>query len=228
MAEALNGSERALIASAISAQEEERKRIAREIHDGPAQTLASLVFRIEIIQKLMDIDQEKARDELDRLKDALRLSLNDVRKIIYDLRPLVIEEEGLSTALEKYIDTWEEKSKISSQFSWKARKDERFPYEVENTLFRIVQESLTNVAKYSEATFVKVVLERESSGCRIMVEDNGKGFDLSQLDQNSKARPRFGLAGMRERVQLLGGIFSIDSAPEAGTKISISLPFNVN
>lgn len=217
-------SDKSIVAAAIVAQEEERRRIAREMHDGPAQALAGMVFRVEIIQKLMEFDKPRANEELERLKEALRASLNDVRKIIYDLRPLIIEQDGLASALEGHLRSWQDKSGVFARLEWSVPRSGRFSYEVETTLYRLVQEALTNVAKHAEASEVIVSVGRTPSCYTLLITDDGKGFDVAKQLESSPNKAKFGLSGMRERVQLLGGSMTIDSKTGAGTKVRVELP----
>ncbi|MEJ6950705.1 sensor histidine kinase [Natronospora cellulosivora (SeqCode)] len=202
----------------IQAQEEERKRLAREIHDGPAQSIANLVFRVELSQKLLDKDIDKARNELDELKDLIRLSMQDIRKIIYNLRPMSLDDLGLIPTLKKYIDNYTKESDIIIAFNVLGDQ-RRLSSTFEVTIFRLIQEALNNIFKHANASSGKIRLEYCPERVNILISDDGIGFDCSEIDED-----KYGLISMRERCNLLGGEISIKSAHDKGTIIKILLP----
>lgn len=206
----------------IKAQEEERKRVAREIHDGPAQTMANVVLRAEICEKLFEIDQKKVLMELKGLKEAVRTSLQDVRRIIFDLRPMVLDDLGLIPTLRRYAADFQERSGIITEFTLIGR-ERRFHPAVEVALFRMVQEALNNVQKHADSREVKIMAEIAKERVSIVIRDDGKGFDLRTV-LSDRSRESFGLESLRERVELLEGTMNIDTAPGKGTKLYISIP----
>lgn len=202
----------------IQAQEEERRRLARDIHDGPAQLIANLVFRVELTQKLLDKDLNKAKSELEELKNLIRLSMQDVRKIIYDLRPMSLDDLGLIPTLERYIDKYIGQTGIIIDFIVMGSK-RRLPNTYEVTIFRLVQEALNNIYKHAQATGGKVRIEFKNERINIMISDDGIGFDSGEVEED-----KYGLISMKERCELLGGAIEIKSAPNKGTVIKIVLP----
>lgn len=210
-----------MVVSIIRAQEEERRRVAREIHDGPAQTLANLALRIDVCQKLMDSDLQRARDEMEELKSQLRDSLQEVRRIIFDLRPLALDDLGLAPALRAYLDGVAARTGI--QASLKVLGEERrLAPAAEVTLFRLVQEAVSNVWKHAHAATVTVKVEFLPSRVRAVVEDDGMGFDVEAA--LGAGGEHFGLVGMRERVALLDGTLDISSQPGRGSRIAFAIP----
>jgi len=208
--------------SIIKAQEEERKRVAREIHDGPAQLLANIVMRAEYILKLMEVEPHSVKVELVRLQELVRQSLQDVRKIIFDLRPMVLDDLGLVPALHRYIDDYKKQFKINVEFVFFG-KQERLSPTVEVALFRVVQEALNNVHKHAHAHQVMVKMEQLSNKIAVSIRDDGGGFDIDAITK-SKHRECYGLINMRERTQILQGEFKITSSPGKGTVITIVIP----
>lgn len=206
----------------ILAQEEERKRVAREIHDGPAQSMANVVLRMEFCEKLIDMDVEKLRQELNELKDSVRNTLQDVRKIIFDLRPMALDDLGFVPAIRRYIADFEEKNLIPVKLSINGQ-EQRFHGALEIALFRLIQESLNNVKKHAKATEVTVSVKIETDYIKVAVKDNGKGFEIDKISDNHH-RDSFGLISMQERVELLGGEWDIKSAPGKGTNINFLVP----
>ena len=208
--------------SIIKAQEEERRRVAREIHDGPAQLLANVVLRIDICQRLAEQDPGRLRAELSELKELVRMSLQDVRKVIFDLRPMALDDLGLAPALRSYLGDFKEKTKIETELTMLGR-ERRLTPAFEVALFRLVQEALNNVAKHARANEVKVTVEFAANLISLRVRDNGRGFDTEQVRQAGRGS-RFGLISMRERAELLQGQFQVESAPGRGTTVSFSIP----
>lgn len=208
---------------AIRVQEEERRRLAREIHDGPAQLLNSVVLRIDVCQRLVETDPERLRDELQQLKALVRLSLQDVRKIIFDLRPMALDDLGLIPALRGYLKEYQARSGIETDLAT-CGSDHRFQPTFEVAIFRLVQEALSNVEKHAGAERVWVTME--CLGGRVVqltVKDDGAGFD-PDLVLSSTAGAKFGLLGMRERAELVGGTMTIQSAPGQGTELTFQFP----
>lgn len=209
----------------IKAQEEERQRVARDIHDGPAQMLSNVVLKAEICERLIDVDLDQARNELQNLKKIVRDSLQDVRKIIYNLRPMSLDDLGLIPTLQRYILTFQEESGISVSFITKGSEPE-LKSVISLTVFRIVQEALSNVAKHARANNAVTQLEFLEKNLKLYVYDDGIGFDTAKLnDRNEDITSGFGLVSMRERVELLGGDMRISSKPGKGTRLNIIIPF---
>jgi two-component system sensor histidine kinase DegS len=208
--------------SIIRAQEEERKRIAREIHDGPAQSMANIVMRTEYCIKLLDLNPEQVLGELLSLQNLVRLSLMDVRKIIFDLRPMVLDDLGLAPAIKRYLSNYKEQYGLRVEFLCFGQQ-RRLDSSVEVALFRIVQELVSNVHKHAQAKNAVVKIELLRKKINVHVKDDGIGFDLEQV-MSDKDREGYGLIGMRERVQLLSGDINITTAPGQGTSINLTIP----
>lgn len=207
----------------IKAQEEERRRLARDIHDGPAQLLNSVVLRINVCQKLFNTDPERLYEELNQLKDLVRLSLQDVRKIIFDLRPMALDDLGLVPALRAFLKDYQARTGIETDFA-SFGNERRYDSAWEVAIFRLVQEALSNVYKHAGATRVWVKIETAGGReIRASVKDDGAGFDPEKVMVTS-AGAKFGLVGMRERCELLGGSMEVLSAPGNGTKLNFVFP----
>ncbi len=210
----------------ILAQEEERKRVAREIHDGPAQSLANLVLRTEIAERFLEKDDKtNLRTELSDLKKQIREGLEEIRKIIFHLRPMALDDLGLVPTLRKFVQDFEERTRIRATFEM-AGREKRLPGAMEVAMFRLAQEAFTNVQKHARATFVSLRVAFTDDEVQMTIRDNGIGFRMQDESDGDgeKTQSKFGLMGMKERVELLQGSIHFDTAPGQGTIINISLP----
>jgi len=212
----------------IEAQEEERQRVAREIHDGPAQTMSNVVIKAEICERMMDVDLQRTRKELRALKVAVRECLKDIRQIIYNLRPMSLDDLGLIPTLQKYIFSFKEDTGINISFKNKGIFDD-ISNTVSLTAFRLIQEALNNIGKHSKAENAVVNAELDNNELKLYVYDDGQGFDTSIKKNVVEECPSggFGLMSMKERVDLLNGSFEIDSKIGKGTRINISIPLYI-
>lgn len=205
----------------IRAQEDERRRVAREIHDGPAQTLANIVLRLEIAEKLLEVDPERVKAEVADLKNLVRANLQDIRRIIFDLRPMALDDLGFVPAITKYIDNFRETFKLECELHIRGREKRLLPA-MEVALFRLIQEGMNNVAKHAHSPKVCVTLNYQESKTTVQIQDFGQGFEVDEtLDTPGE---HFGLIGMRERVEMFSGRFSIKSTPGQGTIIKFAIP----
>ena len=212
----------------IEAQEEERKRVSREIHDGPAQMLANVLMRSDLIERVFrEKGTAEGFQEVQNLKIMVRNALSEVRRIIYDLRPMALDDLGLVPTLRKYLSTiqeYEKDIKINFQ-NISDVEEKRLPAKFEVALFRLVQESVTNALKHAEAKQIDVKFEVRPNQVNVAIKDDGKGFDIKKVFKEKKES--FGLMGMKERVELLNGKMAVHSAPGKGTFIIIQLPTNL-
>jgi len=206
----------------IQAQEEERKRVARDIHDGPAQTMANIVLRTEIAERLLNNRQvDLAMKELKDLKLMARDSLVDIRQIIFNLRPMALDDLGLLPTLRKYFQEMSKRGlNIELRFTG---KEKRLSSSMEVAIFRLIQEIINNILKHAKATYAQALVEYADKYIKVMVQDNGIGFNEEEVLRNGN---NFGLIGMRERVELLEGEFSIYSVKNSGTSIMFRIPIS--
>jgi two-component system, NarL family, sensor histidine kinase DegS len=203
----------------INAQESERQRLSRQMHDGPAQALSNFILQTEIAMRLMDVDPAQARNELASLKAAAMTTFQKVRNFIFELRPMMLDDLGLVPTIKRYIDTFKEQTglEIGLAISGKERRLE--PY-VEVMIFRSMQELLGNAVRHSQATHVKVQLDMGDAFVKVSVDDNGKGFDTEVIRQGNS----LGLKLIQERAEMLGGTLEADSVIGKGTRIAFSVP----
>lgn len=213
-----------LLAKAIQAQEDERRRIARELHDETGQSLNAMVFGLKAAESALSTNAAQAREVVARLKSAAGDTVRELQTIIYDLRPSLLDDLGLTPALRWYAETRLESEGV--RVIWNiSGVERRLPPEVETALFRIGQEAITNIAKYASAGEVDIELLFEKNRVVLTIKDDGSGFDIEDILTHPIEDGRgLGLLGMRERVELLRGKFEVASTPGFGTRIRTELP----
>jgi signal transduction histidine kinase len=200
----------------VGAQELERRRLARELHDETGQALTSILLALRSIEEAPS--DEEMRSAVREVRDLVRSTLQDVRQLAVELRPKALDDFGLVAALERLTESFVEQTGIAVEFQT-ALPEGRLPAEAETALYRIVQESLTNIVKHARASRVSVVLTRKDDSVSVIVEDDGVGFEPGRAREGG-----LGLVGMRERVGLLGGRFTVESRPGAGTTFVAEVP----
>ncbi len=207
----------------IEAQEAERQRIARDMHDGPAQYLSNLILKTELCIKLLDKDIDRTRLELQSLKSVIRQTIDETRRLIYNLRPMSLDDIGLVPTLERMIDKVSQDSEFNVAFDVSD-----FNYDINSilslTLFRIIQEALNNVKKHANAKQVIIKLCSTAKRVKLYIQDDGVGFCLKDNTLNLEEYKGFGLSVMKERITLLMGELEITSKVGKGTNINISIP----
>jgi two-component system, NarL family, sensor histidine kinase DevS len=200
----------------VEAQELERRRLARELHDETGQALTSILLGLKPLEERLDDTDSRAA--IADLRELVVSTLQDVRRLAVELRPSALDDFGLVAALERLTASFTEQSGIVVDFQT-SLADERLSDEVETALYRIVQEALTNVVKHARARHVSILLARTSGAIKAVVEDDGQGFDPAEESLDG-----FGLVGMRERLALLGGRLEVESGGEGGTTIAAEVP----
>ncbi|HEY76198.1 MAG TPA: hypothetical protein G4O00_08460 [Thermoflexia bacterium] len=210
------------IVRVIEAQERERQRLARRIHDGPAQSLTNLILQAEICERLFEVDPKKARSELANLKNAVVKTFKEVKDFISTLRPMMLDDLGLIPTLRRYVEDFKERHEIEVTLNITGR-EERFATYKEVTIFRVIQELMTNAREFSQATAIQVGLDIDEHRVQVVVEDNGRGFEPEELS-NGPLAEQMGLDTMRERIEMLQGRLRIDTQPGKGTRVTIEVP----
>ncbi len=206
------------------AQEEERRRISRELHDDLGPSLAAIVNRLRSCQHIMRSDPERAERELEEVTTGLKGHIQDIRTLIHDLRPLAVDQLGLAGAIEQQIERFSKDTGIpaSSNISFKAPMDPL----LEITVFRVLQECLSNVQKHAGATRVEVALQPTVDGLQLVITDNGRGFAPDEI-ASAKDGQGVGLTSMRERAELVEGRLTIISSPQSGCAVTLYVPSEV-
>lgn len=208
----------------LSKEEEVRRQLARDLHDGPAQALAAITMNVEFIKRLLERDPARVLPELERLGALAKHTTHEVRTMLFELRPLVLETQGLQTTLEQYLERFQgngteiilEASDITASLDTKS----------EGTLFNIIQEAINNALKYAKAQHIWVRLKQSIDALEVTVQDDGRGFDLKRVLASYEQRGSFGLLNIEERAKLIGGISELQSAPGEGTTVRVVVPLN--
>jgi signal transduction histidine kinase len=217
---------RRLLDRLLTVQEEERKRIALELHDQTGQPMTSLIMTLSRLGETPSLSEVRAQTQV--LRETAAHLMKRVHDLALELRPSVLDDLGLQAALRHLGSGFEDRFHIPVDLQVLGLEDDRLASEVETALYRIVQEALTNVARHAEAEYVSVVLERRQSAVRLIIEDDGRGFDVNHVlgsrRGNGPVDGRLGLYGMRERAGLLGGTLTIESTPGVGTTIFVDVP----
>lgn len=212
-----------LLKKLISAQEEERRRIARELHDNASQSLVAVVLQLDDVADILPAGSSNIREKLDMLRERLVQTIQGVRDLALELRPSALDDLGLSKAIEWYAKDYLVKNSIDFQMKTSG-SGTKLPQYTETMLFRVVQEALANVVRHADASQVKVQLQLNDTDVKVTIEDNGKGFDVDAVLSREAGRTNLGIHGMSERVALLGGTFNIQAQPGKGSHISIEIP----
>ena len=213
-----------LVAKLLGAQEEERRRVAYEVHDGLAQVAAAAHQHLQAFARRYQPEGERSRADLNLIVRLVRRTVTDARQIIANLRPTTLDDFGLAAAISQERDNL-----CDDGYEVDYRQDvgeERLPETIEITLFRLVQEATTNLRKHADTRWVGIELARRGDNVYLEVRDQGKGFEPSEVQTEGGPGERVGLASMKERVSILGGTFDIISRPDEGTTVKVSMPLD--
>jgi two-component system sensor histidine kinase DegS len=209
------------IESVIQAQEVERKRLSNMMHDGPAQALSNFILQVEIAQRLFDMDLDQAKEEMNELKVTANATFTKVRDFIFQLRPMMLDDLGLIPTLRHYFDAFKEQNNLEVNFT-ASGTERRLDGYLEIMIFRAMQELAGNAARHSSANTIRAHIDTSETQVIVDVEDDGNGFNIEQAMENS-----MGIKVIKERVDILGGEFSIDTAIGQGTRIGFTIPLAI-
>lgn len=214
--------DRQAISSIIEAQENERQRLSRQMHDGPAQSLTNLILQAEIVERTFDADPVRAKAELGNLKTSANSTFQRIRDFIFDLRPMMLDDLGLLPTLKRYLQTFESKTHLATPLIVLGERNLSTYLEV--TLYRAIQELVNNAAKHAHATRAQITIDLQDDPISLAVEDDGGGFEVEQALLAAKQRGGSGLTNLDKRIQMLGGHLQIQSATGRGTKVILQVP----
>jgi signal transduction histidine kinase len=209
----------------VTIEDQTHRKLARDLHDGPAQTLASMMMDIEIIQKLHEHEPHQVPEELTKLRHKASKTLEQVRTTMFVLRPMILETQGLVAALESYVEQMNATEELELHLQVRDL-DQRLPALVEDVCFAIIHEAVNNVRQHSKARNAWIIVERRPKDLIVAVRDDGKGFDVAQTEAQYDSMGRLGMLNMRERADMLGASYVVKSAPGRGTLIYLIVPLN--
>ena len=215
-----------LSAAIIRAQEEERLRVSREIHDGPAQDIANMLFETSICERLIDVDKDEAKENLQVLRRHLKECLSDIRQIIFNMRPMALDDLGLVAAIAQLVRQLHDRGIITVTMTVEGM-EAPLDAHVKAALFRIVQEALNNVAHHAKAKHTSLRVLFTDAAMSILIEDDGAGFDVETAmgkEGGGEGDAHFGLLGMRERAMIVGAQFTVASKKGQGTRVHVRFP----
>lgn len=215
----MTGNPRKNLETMINIEEAERTHLSKLMHNGPAQALTNFILQTEIALRAYDIDPTQAKEELSNLKSTAMKVFQRVRNFIFELKPFTLDDQGLLQTLKKYFDAYKEQTGIDVSFKLSGT-DRNLGQIIDTILFRSIQELLNNVSIYSQATLVTIQIEYNDRSIEVLVEDNGKGFDIGKLTEGNHS----GLNLMKERIESLGGKLQLESNIDVGTRIKFNLP----
>jgi signal transduction histidine kinase len=213
---------RQLLEKVVHVQEDERKRLARELHDETGQSLMSLLVGLCAIQDSETLSH--AKEQAAHLRTVASRAMEETQRLAQGLRPMMLDDMGLEPALKRYASDFAQAYGVAVSVDTIGLKGERLPAQVETALFRIAQEALTNIAKHAAAQHVNILLSRHLSDIQMIVEDDGVGFASGYDSKTPIPSNHLGLYGMRERVGMLGGVIAFESMPGQGTVIHVRVP----
>jgi signal transduction histidine kinase len=210
----------------VEVEEEARKKLARDLHDGPTQTIAAIAMRMQIIYKQMERDPSQVMPELNKIEQLARQATREARQILFSLRPLVLETQGLSSALKQFATKMGETFGQQVSVAVDKRAEDQLSRHQQGVIFYIVEEAVNNARKHAQAPLIRVIVGYDNGWVIIQVADNGVGFDIEAVSKNYDMRSSLGMINMRERAELLQGTLDLKSSVGSGTTITISIPLN--
>jgi signal transduction histidine kinase len=206
----------------LSKEEEVRHQLARDLHDGPAQALAAITMNVEFIKRLLDRDPKRVLTELDKLGALSKRTTHEVRTMLFELRPLALETQGLGETLRQYFERFQG---ATTDITLEANDlNVSLDTRTEGTLFNIIQEAVNNALKHAHATHIWVRVKHIDQMIETTIQDDGNGFDLQKVKETYDRRGSFGLLNIEERAQLVGGSAELSSAPGQGTTVRVLVP----
>jgi signal transduction histidine kinase len=208
-------------------QEESRKKLARDLHDGPTQSISAIAMRIDFARRLMEDDLSSASEELYKIEELARKTTKEMRHMLFTLRPLVLESQGLVAALESMADRMREIYNQEVILQIDPRVVDQLEVTKQGVIFYIIEEAVNNARKHAQADqiWVRLKMIRDSMGM-LEIEDDGVGFDTSELDSSYESRSSLGMINMKERTELVNGILRIESTIGKGTFVRAAIPLN--
>jgi len=213
----------------LSAQEETRKKLARDLHDGPTQLVSGIVMRAQIAAKMLHSQADELPGELKRIEDLARRATQELRHMLFTLRPLALESEGLTAALQQMADKMKEVFQQNVALEIEPQAVEALDLNRQGVVFYLVEEAVTNARKHAQASLIRVRLKRLPEDAQMIfleIADNGKGFDLNGVFNSYEKRGSLGMINLRERADMINAVLRVQSAPGKGTRVQVVIPLD--
>jgi signal transduction histidine kinase len=207
----------------IALEEDVRKELARDFHDGPAQTLSAIIMAIELVETSPEPMPESVAAGLAELRAMATKTLHQVRNMIFELRPVILKTQGLEPALHSYVERLREADEMNIHLKIKGL-EERLPPRLEEICFSIIQEAINNVKRHAYEENVWLTAIRRGDEFQVVIKDDGEGFDLANVERSYDRQGKLGLLNMRERAEMIGGRLAIESASGKGTTVTLDVP----
>jgi signal transduction histidine kinase len=210
----------------VKVEEDARKKLARDLHDGPTQTISAVAMRINYIRKMLVRDPSTAEPELEKAEDLARQATKEIRNMLFNLRPLVLETQGLGAALEQFRQKMKDTYELNVALELQPGVDQLLESQAQGVLFYIIEEAVNNARKHAQANLILISMQRQNNVLLATVRDDGVGFDVAAVDAGYDKRGSLGMVNMHERAELIDGTLRIESAKGKGTSISILVPLS--
>jgi signal transduction histidine kinase len=207
--------------------EEARKKLARDLHDGPTQSISAIAMRVNFARRLMERDPRSAADELFKIEELARRTTKEIRQMLFTLRPLALESQGLVSALEQLAGTMQETYNQPMRIEAASDVADEIEMGKLGVIFSIAEEAVNNARKHAQASEIRLRLWREGELFRMDVDDNGVGFDVAAMEDSYESRGSLGMVNLHERAELVSGVMRIISHPGRGTTISLTMPLTI-
>jgi signal transduction histidine kinase len=210
----------------VEIEENARKKLARDLHDGPTQSIAAIAMRLNYTRKLLQHDPDKVDNEIAKIEDLARRTTKEIRHMLFTLRPLVLETQGLTAALQQSIQKVHETDSTVTIHLEAAKVEDKIDMNTQGVVYYIIEEAVGNARKHARAHNIWVRLKLEPDALIAEIQDDGEGFDVQSITSAYESRGSLGLVNMRERAELVNGELALDSAPGKGTLWTLAVPLH--
>ncbi|TLN02681.1 sensor histidine kinase, partial [bacterium] len=213
----------------VESQEEARKKLARDLHDGPTQSVASIAMSLSVARRMLKVKPEQVDGELERIEELARRTTQEIRHMLFTMRPLVLESDGLAAALQAMADKMRDTYQQNVEIRANEAVIDRLDNSRQTAIFHLSEEAVNNARKHAQASRILVKLDalpQEPDVALLEIIDNGVGFDPKAVGRNYERRGSLGMVNLRERTELVEGVLNIDSAPGHGTRVQVFIPLS--
>jgi len=211
----------------IEMQEEARNKLARDLHDGPAQSIGAIAMRVNFARRLVTREPKSASDELYKIEELARRTSKEIRQMLFTLRPLILESEGLSAALQDLANKVQETHHQQVLVEADPKVEEQMEVGKQGVVFFIVEEAVNNARKHAKAEHIRIRLRKRGEMALLEIQDDGVGFDVQSVEEDYQRRGSLGMINLQERAEMVNGVLRIDSTPGRGTNVTVSIPLSV-